>query len=232
MELLMRTAGMLLMDTPLPDGQIFVATGDIIPTPTYTRVGKGLLAATAPVSATTVFSFPLSGILARYGMSDDAQQVFGKANPSGGFQGAQAQAVTATTPFTTPYQAGGRPPFAGNAFFVPPTGRPKGVAINVATVVYQVNGAAATSLTFGISNTQFTAGVGVPVVTDIIAPSAAGFNVAVSASVTTNPFVNAVQNQFLTGNLAEVVGELTVVTPAASTVNFFGVFLNVAFNYN
>ena len=229
----MRTSGLLLMDTPLPDGQIFVSPIDIMlgsSDATFARAGKGLVSTVVPASTTTIYPIALGDLIMRYGMQDDAQQQFGLATPVNGNQGAQALATPPNT-FTTPYGPTGRPPFAASTFGVPVTSRPKGIAINSVSVAYQVLGNPLTSITFGLSKTVFSNGIA-PAVTDIIAPAANGLTTAVNAQPALITIANPTQNLMLTTINAEYIAELTFVAPAGSTVNFYGLFLNVAFNYN
>ena len=231
----MRTNGRLLMDTSMPDGQLFYSPADIMSSTsaaTIVRASKGLIAAVAPASTTTIFPVCINDLL-RYGMSDDAQQQFGQGTPQGGFQGAQGQATTLTTPFTTPYGPTGRPPYLQATQFAPVLSRPKGLAINSVMpwfIRYSVLILRASSC--GSSKTIFASGVA-PVVTDVIVPGANGLSTShlVGAPVTTS-VLNPVQNSFFTTAQTELIAEIQFVAPAGSTVNFYGMFVNVAFNFN
>lgn len=225
----MRTSGRLLMDTAMPDGQIWIppfAPGSTLPAATNDGTTfKSLI----PASGATTYYIPITELLVRLGMSDDAQQQFGQGTPSGGYQGAQGQLTTISTPFTTPYQQSGRPPFLGSQLLSPPINRPKGIAINSISVAYQVLGAATTSMSVALAKTVLTAGVA-PVKTLLINATALANAVAAQPQVTV--IQNTVQNSFLIDPLAQYYIQLAATTPAGSTVNVFGFYLNLGFNYN
>lgn len=218
----MRTAGLLLMDTPLPDGRIWI--------PPFAGISidaNGIASANNAAATTTVFGLA-SELLSRFGMSDDAQAAFGQGSPSGGFQGAQAQGVSATTPFTTPYGISGRPPFAAGSNLIPPTGRPKGIMPLAVSAVYSVSLAVPTSLTLDVFHNTFTAGAA-PTTTKLVTAGAA--STAISATTVARfPVIPAAQ-KFLTGfdtisfQFAEVLG-------ATASCKVYGFWLDVAFNYN
>lgn len=224
----MRTAGMLLMDTPIPDGRLMVRPQDFIGGSVSSGAGVTQLIVTG--AATQVVG-NVPGALLRYGMSDDAQQYFGKGSPSGGFQGAQAQPVTTNTPFTTPYGLSGRPPYPSAEVLRVPTStnwRPKGLKPTAVTVVYAVSGGPMTSASVVLSKVNFTAGVA-PAIT-LISPQA---NLPLGnavLNVITTPI--PVANQAFINDYFDAITVLINVNAGAATMAITGAFIDFAFNYN
>lgn len=226
----MRTKGLLLMDTPLPDGRIFLGPMSFAAsaTPPQQNVdGFGLV--NIPVTNTTVvITSVVDRIIQRYGMSDDAQQQFGQGNPSGGYQGAQAQAVTTTTPFTTPYDNTGRPPQPSVNYFTPPTSRLKGIMPLALNLGYSVAGGAATNCNATLCKTPFVAGV-VPVTTNLL--NNVSGSLAVS-NFTIAKFPIAPNLQSFLQNFEELSLSISIVTGAGVTLKLYWATIDVAFNHN
>src|ERR1700748_134543 len=144
----MRTAGRLLMDTPNPDGRIFVSPIGNAQNTAITSAGLGLYSVPVNAAATVNLDYVFNSLILRYGMSDDALQQYGQGTPgASGFQGAQGQSTSASSPFTTPYGPTGRPPFLSSQLMQPVLNRPKGLMPIALRLVYSVIGAAAPSVT-------------------------------------------------------------------------------------
>jgi hypothetical protein len=224
-----RTAGFWEQDSAFPDGLLFVSPTDVMSPgidATFTRAGKGLVNSVVPASATTTYTIPLTSMLLRTGKQDDEQQAFGSALGTG-----QQSLAAPPATFATNWGQSGRPPYTIAQNLVVPTSRPKGIAINSVSPVYQVLGAPLTSVTVGLSKTKFVSGIA-PVVTDLIAPAQNGMSLAIAAQPTITPIANPNQNVMLTDVTSEYIVEIVWVAPAGSTVNFYGFFINVAFNHN
>ena len=225
-----RTAGRFLMDTPIPDGRIFIGAQKNLQAtaPTITAAGNYFVPVGA--GAATTFDFIVDSLILRYGMSDDALQQFGMGTPSGGFQGAQGQATTSTTPFTTPYGPTGRPPVLAANLLKPVTSRPKGIMPLAVHLVYSVIGVAATSVSVQLTKTSFTPGAA-PAISNIIAPDVTS-PVGVSALVVSNVLVPVANQAFLADPFDELSLRVIFTTPAGSTANFYGAFIDAAVNLN
>ena len=101
------------------------------------------------------------------------------------------------------------------------------MSINSATVQYKVIGVALTSGTFGISQSDYTTPAAAPVVTDLLAPSA--LSTAVAANFYSTALIPA--NPALLPLAADqLTAEAIIVTPAGSTIDFYGVALNLMYN--
>jgi len=222
----MRTAGVLQMDTPLPDGRIVILPKDIQGGGSIANANNTTSLAVTGANVTLFGSF--NGMLLRYGMSDDAQQQFGKGAPSGGYQGAQGQAVGTLTPFTTPYGQSGRPPYSNVRQLLTPNGRPKGLMPTAVSVVYSVTGGPATAFSFSINKTAFNVGQ-VPTGVVILNSTNLPLQTATTQIMTTPIPANA-QN-FLADPFS-VLNFIMGTNAGAATINIFGIFLDVSFNYN
>ena len=225
----MRTAGLLMMDTPMPDGRLMIFPADM--------VGGGVLGVINGIgvlelsgAAAIFISSNVSGQLLRYGMSDDAQQNFGMGAPGSlGIQGAQAQVITTGQPFTTPYGPSGRPPQPSSNFGKIQSSRPKGLKPVAVSAVYSVTGGSLTSLQVGLGRVVFTAGV-LPAPLTVLG----GTNLPLGASVlNTITIPIPVANQvWLVDGFTSLGVSLNVTPGAAATLNLYGLFIDFNFNYN
>lgn len=213
-----------MMDTPMPDGRLMVRPQDFIGGTLSAPAGVPQVTATG---VATVLAAGVPGALLRFGMSDDAQQQYGRATPMGGYQGAQGQVVTTPSPFTSPYGPSGRPPFPSSSMFKTLTGRPKGLRPKAVTTVYSVTGGPLTALQVGLYKTVFQNTVA-PSNVAILAPSNLSLGNFVTNTITV-PIPDA-NRAFLTD-----LNGLNVainVTGGAGTFILFGVFIECDFNYN
>ena len=222
----MRTAGLLLMDTPMPDGRLMVRPQDFVAASVYLgSTGETLI----PISGTETLVAQVGGMLLRYGMSDDAQQNFGMGAPGSlGIQGAQAQVVTTGQPFTTPYGQSGRPPQSSSNFGKPTVSRPKGLKPMAVTVAYEVQGGIPTSLGLSLFKTAFNAGV-TPAPTTILNTSALPTTVQFNVATVAIPSAGQV---FLADPFDALVLQLIVTIGAATQINLYGAYIDFQFNYN
>lgn len=223
----MRTAGILLMDTPMPDGRIMIRPQDFF--------GGGTLQNTVGIPNVSVTGgaiqlvAALPGALLRYGMSDDAQQNFGMGAPGSlGFQGAQAQVVATGQPFITPYGPSGRPPQPSSNFGKPTVSRPKGLKPMAVTTVYSVAGGALTALSVGLVKVNFTAGVA-PALISILPTTNLAFP-ATTLDVITTPI--PVANQNFLNDPFDGLNLILTVDAGAATFDLYGAFVDFAFNFN
>lgn len=223
----MHTSGFIMQDQLNPDGHIF------LPFPgTQTRLGSGLSALVQAASTAGVYEINLDKLLLRYGMQDDGQQQYGRPN---GTSGAIALPLLPGTVDQTPYSRTQRPPVPSTAIFGPNdlgTARTisKGIQVNTINLVYQVLGANLTSATIGMTKTQFASGVA-PVVTALLANANNGILLPVAAQ----PVITGIAIPTpapITTRFAQTLIEVDITTPAGSTVNLYGLFLDVSFNFN
>jgi len=226
----MRTAGVLLMDTPLPDGRIFVPAGEAVSNPTVAVSALGVMGVAIAAGAAATYDFSIGELLLRYGMQDDAQSQFGMGSPVGGFQGAQAQ-PTPPAQFTTPYGPTGRPPFAASSFGQPVTNRPKGIKPVAIHAVYSVIGVALTSVAVSLAKTAFAQGVA-PVVTTLINAITAGNPTGVAATNIGTVAVPANLQSFLTDPYDVLTARVVITSPSGSTGVFYGFYVDTQFNFN
>jgi hypothetical protein len=223
----MRTAGMLLMDTPLPDGRIFVSPTSMLGGGTVSAATPGILHLDITGAAVTIGMEP--NLLLRYGMSDDAQQQFGMGAPgSQGFQGAQAQPVTTGQPFTTPYQRSGRPPYPSAQGFSPANARPKGLKPVAVTVAYTVTGGPLTAFNLSLYKTALNVGTP-PAPAQLLTAVGLPLQTATVQLVTT-PITTA--NQLWLADPFDVLAVSLATNSGAATLSIYGVYIDVAFNYN
>ena len=231
----MVTSGFVMQGLPNPDGHVFIpinpANGTANPG-VRTRLGGGLAATVQPAATASVYEISLDALLFRYGMQDDSQMAFGtRASTSG----AAALPLLPGVLDISPYSRLPRPPIASANVFGnggSAVGIAKGIAIKGVSLVYQPIGAALTSVTIGITKTQFANGVA-PVVTNILPNVNNGLLLAVAAQpvITTIP-VPVVNQVMLTNRFAEYLIEIDPVTAGGGTLNLFGIFLDLAYNYN
>jgi len=134
--------------------------------------------------------------------------------------------------FTTPAGVTGAPPFTAASQLTPVTSaRPKGILFREIYPVYTPLTTAPTALTIGLFQTVF-ANATAPVTTPIIAPA----NNGMPLTVATNPYVTPIQvpvaaQTWRTTKFADYSIEL-ISTGAAGTISFYGVFIDVAFNFS
>lgn len=226
----MRTNGAFQQATPVPDGMIWVPIGagsDPSASGATTRIAAGKIAYVVAASKTAILDINLNAhVLARYGVQDYAQEQWGS-TAAGGAQFLPTPPAT----FTTPYGKGGNPPFTGSSQLVPPTSRPKGFQINSVTFIYQTLGVALTTNTFGITSTLFVDNTA-PAVTTVLATAAHGL---VTTIPSTGPHVTTVAYPtpaMLVAQNTEYNLEWNIATPSGSTVDIYGLILNVSYNYN
>jgi hypothetical protein len=135
--------------------------------------------------------------------------------------------------FTTPWQAGGRPPFTGAAQLTPQTTvRPKGIFFKQLAVAYIVNTANATVPTIGLTAITYANGVA-PAVTTLIANATNGLSTAFAATPYVIPVPVPLANQgFIITPNTSVVVEFDFTTGTGGTVDVLGFYLTCGFNYN
>lgn len=234
-----RTRGRWEQSLSFTDGQIFLgAAADFIPlvaaSAVPTSAGAGLLTLNTPAS-TTANLFSCVSTLLRTGqlaVNTQVQEQFGTAalvpgpssvantsDPSGlwpGFPGLTASKnPTISGPLNGPI--------------------PKGIGIVSADVIYEVDTGAITSVTLGITQTKMPVPgtPAAPVVANIIALAANGLPVAANtAGQATTTRVLSTNANFVVLADSEIIVNVNFVTPASNTVKFYGVVLNVNFNYN
>jgi hypothetical protein len=225
-----RTAGFWEQDTAFPDGHTYIEASTGIITAgagTKTRSGLGLIGVSLAASQTVTFDFDLSKLLFRYGKQDDEQQQFGSASGTG-----QQSLATPPGTFATNWQQSGRPPFTIATNQVVPTSRPKGVTIKNLIPIYSVSTLALTSISLGLTKTVF-ADVTAPVVTALLAAGTNGLSVATNAQPHATPVALAAGSQIpLVSRLSQYIAEFTLVLPATSTAFVYGLWLDLAYNYN
>jgi hypothetical protein len=230
----MKTSGYVQQGLPNPDGHIFIDLNTYATSGagTRTRQGAGLVAVTQAAATNAIYEIPLADLIFRYGMQDDSQMAFGRPN---GTSGANALALGIGVVDQTPYSRAARPPIpsaqvfgsGGTALSIA-----KGISLTGITVCYQVLGAAATAITLGITKTLFTPPLVAPVVTTILANGANGLSTAITAAGVVNSTYIPINSGMLTSRLAQYLLELDATTAIGGTINFFGMFLDVAYNYN
>lgn len=138
--------------------------------------------------------------------------------------------------FTTPAGISGAAPYAGGGtappgFMTPVTARPKGIALKALYPVYAIAGAAASLNTIGITKTVF-ANNAAPVVTNVLANAANGLATATQAQPYLTPINFSTPVTFQTTKYAEYSIEWDVTTPGGGTAQLFGIFLDLAYNFN
>lgn len=224
----MRTAGLLLQDTPQPDGQIFLPLSAISAAQALTlNYFNGFPFLSVPASTAAQMQIPIGSILTKYGMQTDSQMQWGS-TANGGAQALPV--VPGVAPgFTSPAPRAGRAPFTGASQLNPLLSPiPKGLQLKAMSLVYQ-NSAVVTLNQVGIQQTVFANGVA-PAVTVLLPKAANGLSTAIGAAqqVTTV----SLNIPFLTGRFTEYVIEWDITTPAGGSTSVVGIFLDVAYNYN
>ena len=228
----MNTGGSFEQDTAFNDGQIFLGpNGDFAPTAgtaPLTTSAAGLLYGLVAASQTCNLFSIISQMLRTgvYPQAPFSSQQFGTA--------ASVPGPSTVSGTGGPRGIAGRPPIPAAKLptVIGQTAQPipKGLQINWVDIIYQVLGVALTSATFGLTNTQFINGVA-PAVSNLIALAANGLTTAVAAQPTrTRILVPTPAFTILDGS--ELIANLNFVTPAGSTVKFYGAVLGVSFNEN
>lgn len=134
--------------------------------------------------------------------------------------------------FTTPAGVTGPPPFTGTTQFTPVTApRPKGIGIKAIYPVYAIAGASLTLNTIGLTKTVFTPGNTAPVVTSLLADAANGLGTATNAQPYLTPINFATPVPYQVSKYSEYSIEWDVTTAAGGSVQLFGIFIDVAYNY-
>lgn len=228
----MHTDGPLSAGTPNTDGQIFLAPGEGWAPTTgsapLTTAGAGLLYALVAASQTLNLYSPISQMLrtGQFPRTPFSEEQFGTA---AGVPGPTSVANT-----SGPRAINSRPPFTGanlpTVLGAAKQPQPKGLQINWIDVIYQVLGVALTSATFQLTNTVF-ANLVAPVVTNPVALGANGLTTAVAAQPTRTRITLATP-AFSILDGSELIANLNLVSPAGSTVKFYGAILGVTFNLN
>jgi hypothetical protein len=108
---------------------------------------------------------------------------------------------------------------------------PKGIQIDSIDVIYQVLALAAATATVGVTKTAFTNLVA-PVVTNIIALAANGLPTVIGAQPQVTNVAVASPAMIVPTTDTEVVVNVNLTGGATGTVNFYGVVLNMHYNYN
>lgn len=133
--------------------------------------------------------------------------------------------------FTTPADVSGPPPYTGLTQFTPlTTPRPKGITIKEIYPVYLLSGAAATLNTISLTKTQFGFGAAA-VVTTLLASGANGLATATNA----DPYITPIQiptPAFQVSKYAEYAIEWDVTTAAGGAAQIYGIFVDIAYNFN
>lgn len=112
---------------------------------------------------------------------------------------------------------------------------PKGIGINSVDVIYEVVTGAITSATIGITKTKMPAPgtSAAPIVANILALAANGLPTAANtAGQATTTRIATTDANFIILAESEIIVNVNFVAPASNSVKFYGVVLNVNFNYN
>jgi hypothetical protein len=231
-----RTDGRWEQSTPFTDAQIFERSFTAIGTqPTPTSPGPGLFYYAMAAASTYNFFISLATLVRSGQLATSAvnQEQFGTA----ALQPGPSLVPNTTDPRAAP---AGFPPYT-NALNPVLTGGlktpiPKGIQINAIDVIYEIDGNAATSVTAGLTLTQFPippAAPAAPVVTNLIALGANGLSTAANtagfAKVTRLTVPTPSFNSF---SDVETLFNLNFVLPAGSTAKLYGAIFLASFNYN
>lgn len=135
--------------------------------------------------------------------------------------------------FTTPADSQGVPPLTGTIDITPQTTpRVKGIMIRQIHPVYSIATLALTTNTIGLTKTVFANGVA-PVVSNVLANAANGLATAVGAQPYVTPITIPLAGQvFQNSRFAEYLVEWDITTPATSTCNVYGFFVDFTYNFN
>lgn len=233
----MNTQGPISSATPNTDGQIWIGASAFAPlvaaSAPLASAGAGLLTLNVP-SSTTANLFSVLNAILRTGQLASAarsQRQFGTAalvpGPSTVANTGSPLSISGYPPFTqaqNPTLTGGFKGALG-----------KGVQINYADLIYEIDTGAITSVTVGLTQTKMPA-IGTPaapVVSNIIALGANSLPVAANtAGQATRTRVTVAAPAMLTVDAGEIIANVNFVVPAANTVKFYGAILGVSFNFN
>jgi hypothetical protein len=226
------TAAKFSQDTAETDGQLFVGADEFkdLTGGSTLALASGLLSANVPASASSSFIVTVDQILRAlgYATANGSQQQFGTA--------ANVPGPSAVANTSSPLAIVGRPPYTGATLPTvkgPVTGIiPKGFYINYLRVFYKINGVALTSATVGITQTTFKAATSTtaPIVTNVLALANNGLVTATLANYI-NVTVPISNPTFFNTDATQLLLNLVFTTPASSTLNFYGVVLNITTNY-
>lgn len=220
------------------DGQIFLGASDFLPLVVagapIASAGAGLFTRNIPASTTANLFANINSILRTGQLANNLQNQsqFGTAAlVPGPSSVAGTSGPLAVWPGFPALGASKNPTISGpqNAPI------PKGIGFTSVDVIYEVDTGAITSVTVGLTQTKMPAAgaTGAPVVANILALAANGLPVAANtAGQATTTRVATTSASFVILAESEVIVNVNFVTPAANTVKFYGVVLNVNFNYN
>lgn len=222
-------------DTPQPDGQLFLTANNFAMIGTQsplTTAGAGLLTLNQAQSLTTSYWADINqmlrtGVLATPNLS---QEQFGTAASQPG-----PSSVSGTS---GPLGINGFPPFTGAQLPTLSSGqvsgaKGKGLQINWVDMVYEVDTLALTSATFTLNKTVMPAAgaSAAPVVTAIPVTGTLPL-VTNTAGQVTRSRITVTTPAMITADGTSLIAELILVTPATSTVKFYGMIFGVSFNFN
>jgi hypothetical protein len=224
------TVNRFTMDTPNPDGQLFIGSTKFADIGTHTAIAypsAGLLERTIAASNAAVLVADLmqmirTGVLAT---PNSTQRQFGTAASQPG-----PSSVAGTS---GPFNISGFPPFTSAQ--LPTLGGKgnvigKGIQVNWVDLIYSVAAVNLSAATVGLTSTVFQNGVA-PAVTNIIALGANGLPVA----ITTQPGrtrVTVVSPVMTTADGTELILNVNLTTPAGGTAIFYGAIVGLSFNFN
>jgi hypothetical protein len=227
------TDGFYEMDTPNPDGQIFIGASefkDINGVATYASAGEGLFTLNLGSAAAASFFANVTALLRRtgvYATPSRVQEQFGTAaSVPGPTTVANTSGPEATSGYP-PYLAAQLPTLTG-----PITGPiPKGFQVNSLDVIYDVETVNLSLAQCSLVVTQFT-NLAAPSVTNRIALAANGLPVAFAAGVAQLTNVPVPSPVFSTAQDGETIVHVNLTAGAGGTAKFYGVVLRVSFNLN
>lgn len=229
----MRTAGNLLQDSPLTDGQIFIEPFALL-NQGFAGIGTSNLGSNSPENS-LIFSAPSSNgyvlaslrFLLRTGFAPNYQEQFGTAALKPG------PSTVANT--SDPLNLVGMPP-TPRASLATLTGGPngfvaKGIRIDYVDVAYNIATNPLSSFLIGISTNKYVDNVAT-VSTSLLNIANNGLQTAVRA----NNYVTRViptNATFITSPDTKVIIQLQLVNgAAAAVVEIFGLTVGVSFNFN
>ena len=197
-------------------GQIFIGSSDFVPMAsstgtTFVDNGSGLFSIHVAASSSSTFFADLTTILTPPFFPNE--QLYFQAGKQ----------VDGTQP--------GIPGFPGAFIYSPLTGmQPAGLALQTAIAYYKIGTTNLTSASLEIVQSVYPADNTAtnPTVTNILA--ATTLVLVQRANMYATTFTPSVQTMLVTPS-TQVTMEIDVVTPASSTFDFYGVLLNVLYNY-
>jgi hypothetical protein len=230
------TAGLLQMQTPNTDGQIFVGASEFIDTAgvaTTASAGAGLFSKNIPSTDAATFFANVTAIMRRTGMYATPnlnQEQYGTA--------ASVPGPTTVANTNSPLGIVGFPPTVG-ANMATLAGAvagpiPKGYRVKSIDVIYEINTVDATAATVGLTVTQYVNAVA-PTVTNRIALGANGLPTAHNTAGTGKPYVTNVavpSPVFSTATDGETILNVNLTAGSGGTIKFYGVVLYCDFNLN